>query len=149
MQGDSHFDSSWPVALALGLLITFILAITPTGHQVTADIFNSLTSKPVEPVRPPRPEVLVATDNSDDQTRVAATVVPRGYSVLFAGTTLTAQRLLQSDADRIGLIVVGAESQEARQVTQMARSLVPAATLVELPAKHGSTEVALLLLDVI
>jgi len=149
MQTESHFDSSWPVALALGLLITFILGITPTGRQMSADIFRSLSARSAEPVRPTRPEVLVATDNSDDQTRVAETVVPRGYSVLFAGTTLAAQRLLQSEAGRIGLIVVGAESPEAIQVTQMARSLVPAATLIKLPAKHGSTEVALLLLDVI
>lgn len=148
MKRDFHFDSGWPVALVLGLIVVFIVGLTPAGRQILSEFLKPNPSGPVAP-HPSRPDVLVATDNSDDQKVVAATVVPRGYNVLFADTMAIASQFLYSDANRIGLIVVNAESSDARRITNLSRSLAPDATLITLPPTHGATEVATLLLGAI
>jgi len=150
MERGSHFDSSWPVALVFGLIVAFVVSLTPTGRQMLSELLKPTMSGSVtQSSHPTRPDVLVATTNSDDQKTVAATVLPRGYNVLFADTTVIARKLLQSDATRIGLIVVNAESHDATGIASLARSLVPDARLIRLPPRHGSTEVATLLLAAI
>jgi hypothetical protein len=150
MQGDSDFDPSWPVAFVFGLLLAFTAAFTPTGRQLISDTLKGLSpEKPPAPLTVERPDVLVTTGNPDDTVRIAATVVPRGYSVLVARTTLLAEQLLQGDANRIGLIVVDEGSSDIERIVSLAHSLVPLAKLVKLPRKHGSTELAVLVLDAI
>lgn len=150
MENDFHFDLSWPVALVFGLIVVFILCLTPTGRQIFFELRKlSLPETVTQPSRPRRPDVLVATANRDDQRTVAATVVPRGYNVLFADTATIAGQLLQSDAERIGLIVINAEARDAWRIANLARSRVPEATLIRLPPRHCSTEVATLLLTAI
>ena len=151
MERDSHFDSSWPVALVFGLTVAFVLGLTPTGRQIIPELSRSILSKPgqLEALRLRRPDVLVATANSDDQKTVAATVLPRGYRVIFADTLARASQVLQSDANRIGLIVIDAQSRNAGHLAKLAQSIIPDARVIRLPPRHGPTEVATLLLAAI
>ena len=149
MERNSHFDSSWAVALVFGLTVAFVLGLTPTLRQIIPELSKSILAKPGQLEALRRPDVLVATANSDDQKTVAATVLPRGYRVIFADTLARASQVLQSDANRIGLIVIDARSRNAGHVAKLAQSIIPDARVIRLPPRHGPTEVATLLLAAI
>jgi CheY-like chemotaxis protein len=152
MERGSDFNSSWPAAAACALIAVFTFSLTPMGQQLETTALKHValhSNARTEPLLLARPEVLVVTRNSEDQFRVAATLVPRGYRVLVAGTAVTAQELIRRDANRIGLIVVDTELAKGEGVANLARSLAPGTKLIRLPSKHGSTEVAVLLMAAI
>jgi len=151
MQPYKPFDTSWPVVLAFGLMGTFTLGLTNTGHELRGEMLSWARSVhgPLEPALPVRPQVLVITSNRDDQTRVALTVSPRGYRVVVAETAASGSEILRSAASRIGVIVLDTRIRGAESIAAMAHSLVPVAKLIELRPNHATAEVSKALLDAI
>jgi len=151
MKNTPLFDSGWPVVLVLGFLVFFILGLTPEGRALTDRAEKAFSaSTTAAPAALACPDVLVVTADTEDRSRVAATVEPRGYKVLFAATVAAAQRILQTDGGKIGVVVLDARAnQQTERLANLASALAPSAKLVKLPAKHGATEVAALLLNVI
>ena len=152
MQRDSRFDSGWPVALVFGLMAVFILGLTQTGQQLQAEMSSSLRSVlhgPVAPALPARPQVLVVTQNPDDEANIIMTVNPRGYQVVVAETTAIARAILRSNASRIGVVVIDTELAGAESVTTLAQSLLPGEKVIKLRRNHGPTDIAVLLLAAI
>jgi len=152
MQRDSRFDSGWPVALVFGLMAVFILGLTQTGQQLQAEMSSSLRSVlhgPVTPALPARPQVLVVTQNPDDEANIIMTVNPRGYQVVVAETTAIARAILRSNASRIGVVVIDTELAGAESVTTLAQSLLPGEKVIKLRRNHGPTDIAVLLLAAI
>jgi CheY-like chemotaxis protein len=151
MQHDSQFDASWPVALAFGLMGILTLSLTNTGHTLRGEVFswaNSARTPVVAPI-PARPQVLVVTNNRDDQTQVAFAVNPRGYHVVVAETADSGSQILHSDATRIGVVVLDTQLPGAETIAALARSLVPDAKLINLAPNHAITDLSKLLSDAI
>lgn len=145
------FDTGWPAILVFGLLIFFILGLTPEGRDLAdrVEIALNPARHAVTPPGPACPEVLVAGTDATDEYRISATLEPRGYNVRFAGTADAVRRILQADARRIGIVVLGNDKVQTRQLATLASTLAPSAKLIKLPAKHSSTELAAILLNAI
>lgn len=142
-------DSSWPVLLVVACVGSFTIALTPSGRRLIAAAqagFGDLSSNPPGPARP---LILVATTDPDDAHLVAATAVPRLYQVLCAGSLGAAERMLRSNAGRIGVILVDGKSAEGRSLAKLAQAVAPEAKLIRVPAKHGPTEIVSEVLAVI
>ena len=151
MQPYSLFDASWPVVLAFGLVGTLTLGLTNTGHDVCGEMLSWAASVHgrVEPALPVRPQVLVITSNRDDQTRVALTVIPRGYRVVVAETAASGSEILRSQASRICVVVLDTKMRGAESIAAMAQSLVPVAKLIKLRPNHAAADVSKPLSDAI
>jgi hypothetical protein len=148
MRRDSHFDSSWPVVLVTVLLWSFILAITPTGQKLMAEVLAvSLPVHQTVLAPPTRPQVLVVTSNRGDPYTAAMVLNPRGYRVVVAKTAASAQAALESGGGQIGVVVVDTQMADAELVVGLARSLTPSAKLIKLGRSHVSSDVSALLRD--
>jgi hypothetical protein len=142
-------DSFW---LVFGLLGAFVLGTTSTGRQLCAEIFALLPSMPetaAAAIVPARSQVLVVTGTGTDEFTVAATVNPRGYRVRVARTVDSGRRILQSDASRIGVVVVDMGLASAQRVIGLTHSLAPQAKLIELDPNHQASDVSVPLLRAI
>jgi len=139
------------VVLTLGLMGTFALGLTNTGHAVCEEMLGWTTAAhhPAAPVLPARPQVLVVTTNPEDQTRAALAVNPRGYRVVVAETQERASGILRADADRIGVVVIDSEIPGAETIAAMARALAPVAKVIRLPPDHAAVSLSKPLLDAI
>ena len=138
--------------MVFGLMAAFILGLTHTGELLKAEISSSVRSVlhgPVPPGSPARPQVLVVTQNPDDEARIVATVNPRGYQVVVVETAAIAKAILRSNASRIGVVVVDTELGGAESVATLARSIVSDNKVIKLRRNHGATDIAVLLLATI
>lgn len=142
-------DSNWPAIVVLVSVLAYTLALTPFGQHMGSAVCKAFAStKPVSSA-PARPVVLVATSDPDDVDSVAATVVPRRYHVLSASSPHAAEQMLESNAGRIGLIIVNGKSREGRRLAKLAESLAPDAKVISVPQKHAQTEVVSQIMAVI
>jgi hypothetical protein len=142
-------NSFWLVS---GLIGAFVLGTTSTGRQVWAEILASLPPMPgtaAAIIVPARPQVLVVTGKGGDEFTVAATVNPHGYRVRVARTAAGGRSILQSDASRIGVVVVDMGLAGAQRVIGLTRSLAPQAKLIELDPNHRASDVSVPLLRAI
>ncbi len=139
------------MVLTFGLLSTFTLGLTNTGHELCSEILSLATAVrgPVQPAPLERPQVLAIMRDREDQCRVVLTVAPRGYRVVVAETAARARETLRSDASRIGVVVIDAKIPGAESLAALARSLVPVAKVIRLPPNHTPTDVSKLLVDAI
>jgi CheY-like chemotaxis protein len=146
MRREDHFDSSWPVALVFGLIGTFTLALTPAGQQLS-DEFLSLPRwmRNAGPITPSRPQVLVVTNDRQDQLIAAVAVNPRGYHILVAETASAAQEALQTYTGGIDVVLVDMRLKSAAHVLGLVRSLAPTAKLIPLRPNHSTTDISALL----
>lgn len=147
MQKDSSSDMSWPVVMVFGLMAVFILGLTHTGELLRAEMsssFRSVFYGPVNPAPPARPQVLVVTQNHDDEARILATVNPRGYQVVVAETASIAIAILRSNSSRIGVVVVDSELAGAETLATLAHGIVSDDKVIKLHRNHRATEIAAL-----
>jgi hypothetical protein len=135
-------DSNWPVVAILVSVWSCTLAMTPFGRQLGVAVSEAFASHTPIPPIPSRPDVLVATTDPDDVNCVAATVVPRRYRVLSATSAEAAQRILRSNAGRIGVIIVNGKSSDGRRLAKLAEGLAPEAKVIRLSPNHGLTDLA-------
>ena len=132
------------MVLAFGLMGTFTLGLTNSGHAMYREMLTWADAqlRHVEPARPVRPEVLVITRNREDQRRVALAANPRGYRVVVAETATSGAERLSSDAKQLAMVVLDESMPGARRITALTRTLAPAAKLINLPHHHGAVDVS-------
>ncbi len=151
-RGPSSTDMAWPVVMVFGLMAVFIFGLTHTGDQLRAEMSSSLRSivdRPVNASAPTRPQVLVLTQNHDDETRIVATVNPRGYQVVVAETASVARAILQSNSNTIEVVVVDTDVAGGGTLATLAQGIVSGAKVIKLRRHHGATDLAVLLLAAI
>lgn len=142
-------DSNWPVILILASVGSFSIALTPRGLHFIAAVRTSISHRSYSQPVPVRPVVLVATTDPDDANRVAQTVVPRRYQVMYATSPGAAQTMLRSNAGRIAVVVVNGKSPEGRSLAKLAQGVAPEAKVIRLHTNHGPTDLASELMAVI
>jgi hypothetical protein len=149
MQPLLPFAGSWPVVLTFGLMGTFTLGLTNSGHQMCHELLSwaDATVHHVEPARPVRPEVLVITRNRKDESRVALAANPRGYRVVVAGTAAQGMERLRSDANQLAVVVLDVTISGADRIATVVHTLAPKAKLIKLRPHHDAVDVSKPLID--
>ena len=151
MQPPLPYAGSWPVLLAFGLMGTFTLSLTNSGHQMCRELLSwaDATLRHVEPPSPVRPEVLVITSGRKDESGVALAANPRGYRVVVAETAANGTERVRCDANQLAVVVLDVTIPGADNIAALAQTLAPAAKLIRLPPHHKAADVSKPVIDAI
>jgi len=136
------------VVLPTIAVLSFIFGLTPQGSRLFEQLQDSLNRPGAVriAVLQSRTKLLLVSTRERDHVNVAATVGPRGYSLLLAPDVATGiQKLLKAGTD-VSVVIVDGGMRDSRALLQMAERISPAVRTIVLNPEHTATDTATLLL---
>jgi CheY-like chemotaxis protein len=137
----------WPLALAALLLAMFTGVASPwVDWDKAARALEQFRLHPAGAVVA-GPKVLLVSARESDRFSVSATLEPRGYSVLLAGTVKAGMAIIGRQPDGIALVVIDTTLPQSKRLLQAAKRCCPGAHVIALNGPQRIGQVSALLIN--
>jgi CheY-like chemotaxis protein len=142
-----RFESFWPGLVTILMLAAFVTSVSPwLNWNEAAKALSQMRGRAGE-AGPARPDVLVVSTRDSDRLTVAATVKPRGYTVLLADSIEAGMEQIRQQRDRIGFVVIDAALPHSKQMLRAVAAECPEAYPIMLDGPRMPGQVAILLIN--
>ena len=144
------YDFTWPpmviCAVWIGFLVAFNLGSVP-AHTGAGDLLQRLFAWYGKPPEPEARPALVITANPRDQLTVVATLSPRGFNPLLAGSEREVRSQIRAYPGALKLAVVDATLRDYAGIVRALKDTLPIGSIIVLKGSHRPEDVGPMLLD--